>query len=40
MGPNLGAVKEETISKEKPKEIVFINEGGIAKVREVKNRHY
>ncbi|AWV99354.1 efflux RND transporter periplasmic adaptor subunit [Arcticibacterium luteifluviistationis] len=36
MGPSLGAVKEETASKEKPKVIVFINDGGIAKIREVK----
>jgi HlyD family secretion protein len=32
----LGAISEETVSKEKPKEIVFINENGVAKERMVK----
>jgi len=32
----LGAVKEDITSKEKPKEIVFINENGVAKERVVK----
>jgi HlyD family secretion protein len=32
----VGAVKDEIISKEKPKEIVFVNEKGIAKERIVK----
>ncbi|MFT5885096.1 MAG: HlyD family secretion protein [Arcticibacterium sp.] len=32
----LGAKSDDTAKKEKPKEIVFVNEGGVAKVREVK----
>ncbi len=32
---NFGAVKQETAKAEKPKEIVFVNENGVAKKREV-----
>jgi HlyD family secretion protein len=34
-GDNFGAVKQETTKVEKPKEIVFVNENGVAKKREV-----